>query len=305
MPPSTLPQHLWFEPTNTCNAQCPLCPTGTGQLSRPKAFLDFELYQRVIDEVRPQTVRFWHIGEPFLHPQIFEMFRYAADRGAITYVSTNGFVFYKPENIAKLLDSGLHKLILSLDGVDAETFNQYRVGVDFTKVIQGLRLLLQQRPFALEVIWQFIVMRHNEHQVEQAREIAQRLGIQFQPKTVSLDMLPEQGDPAVYLPTNEQYSRYERQDTVLTLKGGGGSCYFVHTALMINADGRVTPCAFDAQGSLPLGHLETQTVAEIWQGGRMQELRRRLEQERHLLSPCNQCSVGAPKSLSLPVPVTV
>ncbi len=274
-------------------------------MSRPKAFLDFELYQRVIDEVRPQTVRFWHIGEPFLHPQIFEMFRYAADRGAITHVSTNGFVFYKPENVSKLLDSGLHKLILSLDGIDAETFNHYRVGVDFTKVIQGLRYLLQHRPFDLEIIWQFIVMRHNEHQIEQARAIARQLGIQFSLKTVSLDMLPEQADPESYLPTDQQYSRYEWQDNALTLKSVSGTCYFVNTTLMINADGSVIPCAFDAQGILNLGDAKTQTISEIWNGDVMQELRQRLEYERKSLNPCNKCSVSAPKSISSLSPTAI
>lgn len=131
MPKTLLPTHLWFEPTNTCNAKCPLCPTGAEQLSRPKVFLDFDLYKRIVDEVRHQTIRFWNYGEPFLHPDIFAMFRYAADRGAITYVSTNGFVFYKPENIQRLLDSGLPSLMVAIDGVDAATFNQYCVGVDF------------------------------------------------------------------------------------------------------------------------------------------------------------------------------
>lgn len=90
----SLPRNLWFEPTNTCNAKCPLCPTGSGQLSCSPACLDIGFYKRVIDEVQPRTVHFWNDGEPFLHPHIFEMFRYAADCGAVTYASTNGFVFY-------------------------------------------------------------------------------------------------------------------------------------------------------------------------------------------------------------------
>jgi radical SAM protein with 4Fe4S-binding SPASM domain len=294
-----LPKHLWFEPTNVCNARCPLCPTGAGQLSRPQAFLDFGLYQRVVEEVRPDTIHFWNMGEPFLHSQIFEMFRFAADRGVMTQVSTNGFVFYQPENIPKLLDSGLHKLILSLDGIDAQTFNQYRVGVDFSKVIQGLRLLLQQRPFDLEVVWQFIVMRHNEHQVEQAQAIARGLGIPFSLKSVNLDLLPEQADADSHLPNNPQFSRYEKEEETLTLKNQNNPCYFVQTTLMINADGSVTPCAFDPQGLLKLGDVNLQSVAEIWNGEPMQTLRHQLGQERQLLNPCKNCSVGAPKAVSL------
>jgi len=289
----TLPSNLWFEPTNTCNAKCPLCPTGAGQLARPPAFLDIEIYKQVIDEVQPRTVHFWNYGEPFLHPHIFEMFRYAADRGAVTYVSTNGFVFYKPENIPKLLDSGLRVLMIGIDGVDANTFNQYRVGVDFTQVVEGLQLLLQQRPFNLEIIWQFIVMRHNQHQVETARAIAQRLGIKFALKAVSLDMLPQRADPQEHLPTDLGYSRYEWQDEALVLKGGLHPCYFVDATLMINANGDVCPCCFDAQGLLTLGNAYTQSIQAIWNGEAMRGLRRRLQQERQTLKPCNQCSVGS------------
>lgn len=288
-----LPSHLWFEPTNTCNARCPLCPTGAGQLSRSPAFLDFALYKRIMDEVQPQTVYFWNYGEPFLHPNIFEMIRYAADQGAITYISTNGFVFYKPENIQRLLDSGLRMLMLAIDGVDAATFNQYRVGVDFEKVVTGLQALLARRPFPLEIIWQFIVMKHNQHQIEQARAIARQLGVKFALKAVSLDMLPEQAKPDEHLPADLRYSRYEWQGETLLLKGGLHSCYFVDATLMINADGSVAPCSFDAQGLLTLGDANTQLIADIWQGQPLQALRRKLQQERQTLNPCNKCSVGS------------
>ena len=246
-----------------------------------------------MDEVHPKAVYFWNYGEPFLHPQIFEMFRYAADQGATTYVSTNGFVFYKPENIARLLDSGLHTLMVAIDGIDAVTFNQYRVGVNFEKVIQGLELLLQQRPFALNVIWQFIVMRHNQHQIEQARAIAQQLGIQFALKAVSLDMVPQRANLAEHLPEDMQYSRYEWQGESLVLKGGLHSCYFVDSTLVINADETVGPCCFDAQGLLTLGNARSQSIAEIWQGQPLQRLRQQLQQARPALKPCNTCSVGS------------
>ncbi len=288
-----LPSHLWFEPTNTCNARCPLCPTGAEQLARPLAFLDFDLYKKIVDEVQPVTINFWNYGEPFLHPNIFDMFRYASSRGVRTCVSTNGFVFYKPDNIQQLLDSGLHTLLIAIDGTDAETFNQYRVGVDFDKVMQGLRALAQLQPFNLEVIWQFIVMRHNEHQIQQARTMAQELGVKFALKAVSLDMLPQRADPHEHLPLDQRLSRYEWQNKALVLKGGLHSCYFVNATLMINADGSVAPCCFDAQGLLTLGKAQNESIHEIWNGQALQELRSRLQNERNSLSPCNNCSVGS------------
>jgi radical SAM protein with 4Fe4S-binding SPASM domain len=183
--------------------------------------------------------------------------------------------------------------MLAIDGLDAATFNQYRVGDNFERVVEGLQLLLQQRPFELNVIWQFIVMRHNQHQVEQARSIAQQLGIKFALKAVSLDMLPQRANPDEHLPEDMQHSRYEWQNEALVLKGGLHSCYFVDATLVINADGSVVPCCFDAQGLLTLGNVQSQSIAEIWNGQPIQMLRQQLQQNRQSLKSCNSCSVGS------------
>lgn len=136
-------------------------------------------------------------------------------------------------------------------------------------------------------------MKHNQHQLEQVRAIARQLGVKFTLKAASLDMLPEWADPAAYLPEDSHYSRYTWEEEALVLKGGLHPCYFVDATLMVNADGSVCPCPFDAQGLLTLGNANTQSIADIWTGQSLQTLRQQLQQARQTLKPCDQCSVGS------------
>lgn len=236
----------------------------------------------------PQTIKFWNYGEPFLHPDIFEMFNFASSKGIHTSVSTNGTALYMGRSVQRLIDSGLHSLTIGLDGTSAPVFNQYRVGIDFDKVMKGLKLLASYPRNQLQIYWQFIVMKHNEHQVEEARVQAQKLRIHFLLKTASLDMLDEQGSLS-YLPQDNSAARY---DSTGKLKGNDGRCSFVNSTLVINADGSVSPCCYDPQNLLNLGNVFKSKVQEIWDGYALQNVRNRLKSERSTISPCNSCSVG-------------
>ncbi len=54
------------------------------------------------------------------------MARYAHDRGIKIINSTNAHFFQNRENIDRLIDSRLDVLIIALDGVDPDTYEQYR-----------------------------------------------------------------------------------------------------------------------------------------------------------------------------------
>jgi len=119
---NAMPSHIWIEPTNRCNARCPLCPTGNGESVRPKSMLPLDTFKSIVDEVYPYTesMNLWNIGEPFLNQELFGMIAYASQHKMATRVSTNGFVFYDQSNIERLVDSGLTDLVVSLDGTTAD-----------------------------------------------------------------------------------------------------------------------------------------------------------------------------------------
>jgi MoaA/NifB/PqqE/SkfB family radical SAM enzyme len=244
------PKQLWIEVTTHCNLKCPLCPTGLGTLQRPKQHLDIGLFKRVINEVRPKKVMFWNFGEPFLHPHIYSMFEYAAGMECEGWVSSNGYALYHPNQFQKLLNSGLKYLIISLDGLDQTTIEKYRVGVDFDRVFNGLVDLMSLRSdrSGLRVVWQFVTMQHNEHQLERARRIAQNLGCLFWSKKVNLAMI--QDSKAVkhslnWLPLSPNLSRYDEAGMI---KKGLQPCHFVEQSLSCWLTVELLPAAMTHRG---------------------------------------------------------
>lgn len=297
-----LPQQVMIEPINACNARCPLCPTGRRELNRPVANIALATVQHVVDQVASsvRTLPLWNYGEPFLHPQLFDMIHYAHGRHISVVVSTNGLGLYDPADVPRIVDSGLNRLIVSLDGATPQTLAVYRVGVDLERVLAGLRLLAAEKQRRgvthPEVIWQFIVMSHNRHEIEPARRLAGEVGTRFMVKTVSLDLVdwPERDR---FLPELEEWRRYE------PTAGGGYAprlasrrpCPMPWYSLVVNSSGQVLPCCVDTRSEMVLGDVHRQSIRDIWNGPAMQDLRRALARGE-TPGPCERCTLG---SLSL------
>jgi len=90
--PLMSPVHVSIEPTNACNAQCPVCETGNNTMHRRKGLLDFDAYKILVDRIAPKTstLMYYFMGEPFLNKHAYDMIRYARDRGIYVETCTNG-----------------------------------------------------------------------------------------------------------------------------------------------------------------------------------------------------------------------
>ena len=122
-----LPTRLWVEPTSVCNLRCVMCPNK--DLSKDqKGFMDFALFRKIVDEVKDFAfdVHLLHRGESLLHPEFFEMVRYAHDAGLVTRFHTNGTLLDE-DKARRLIASGLDQFAFSVDGFDAETYEKTRV----------------------------------------------------------------------------------------------------------------------------------------------------------------------------------
>ena len=100
--------------------------------------MDIELFNKVMKELGPYlyNINLYFQGEPMLHPMFFTFLRNCRD--IHTTVSTNGH-FLSEENAEKIVKSGLNKLIVSLDGIDQETYSLYRKNGDINNVIEGIK----------------------------------------------------------------------------------------------------------------------------------------------------------------------
>ena len=177
------PYVLVIDPTNVCNLRCPLCPTGLMQRGRKAGLISWETYTRAIDAAAPWAykVNLFNWGEPLLHTHLFDMVRYAKARNLGTSLSSNLSVQISDERIDELIRSGLEYLCVSIDGATQDVYAMYRRRGDLELVLSNVRRIVKRRKELSSrtpvLEWQFIPMKHNEHEVDAARELAAQIGV--------------------------------------------------------------------------------------------------------------------------------
>jgi MoaA/NifB/PqqE/SkfB family radical SAM enzyme len=123
------PISISFEPTTSCNLRCPECPSGLRAFTRPTGMLRNDFFRETIDQLYKELfyLVFYFQGEPYLNPSFLEMVKYASSKKIYTATSTNAH--YLTDDNAKLtIESGLDRLIISIDGITQDVYQQYRVG---------------------------------------------------------------------------------------------------------------------------------------------------------------------------------
>ncbi|MGE5594989.1 MAG: radical SAM/SPASM domain-containing protein [Hyphomicrobiales bacterium] len=143
-----LPSFAQFEPVGQCNLRCQMCPIQfreEGPPFGPPAFMDFALYQRLVDEFpRLEGVHLQGLGEPLMHPRFTEMVSYAAARGAAVTTNSN-MTLMNPRKAAALIGCGLRTLHVSIDGATAATYEDIRRRGHLERVLANVRMVLGAR----------------------------------------------------------------------------------------------------------------------------------------------------------------
>lgn len=293
-----LPVSIAFEPTTSCNLRCPECPSGLRAFSRPTGMLQPQFFQSTINDLAPDIsyLVFYFQGEPYLNPAFLDMVQYAAARKIYTATSTNAH--YLNDLLARrTVESGLDRLIISIDGATQQTYQQYRVGGKLDKVLEGTANILkwkkELRSKTPLVVWQFLVVRHNEHEIPAIRQMAKEAGVDavwFK----TAQVYDFENDPNMLIPLNNQYSRYKRNASgQMVFKGNNQRhCWRLWHAPVITWDGAVVPCCFDKDAQHPMGSLQQQPFRQLWQNGAYQNFRTKVLRSRSEVDICTNCSEG-------------
>jgi len=294
------PYFLMIEPTNACNLRCPLCPTGRGTLGRETAFLPLDLFRRCIAELGRCLieVNVSNYGEPMMHKDLPAMIACAKGAGARVSIGSNGH-FLNDGSARQLIESGLDLIYISFDGLDQATYEKYRVRGSFGKVVAGVKSLLAQRkalgrtnPF---VELQFLVMKHNEQQLDGFRTLADELGADRRViKPVSFNVA-DWDDPATqaafgeFCPTNEQFQVYRREGEAWRWKRAElAFCTAPWRSLTVLADGSIVPCCRDPRGHYTMGNA-ADGVLRVWNNARFRAFRKALARRRGQMPICKVC----------------
>ena len=283
-----------IEPTTSCNLRCPECPTGMGSLSRAKGNMDLDVFRKIIDKLSPDLIylTLYFQGEPMLNPHFPEMVQMARKRNIFVATSTNGH-FLNDENVNKIIKSGLSHLIISLDGLDQQTYEKYRVDGDFHTVIEGIKRLVAAKksmhsklPF---IELQFLVMRHNEHQVKQVKEFAGHLGVD----TLSLKTAQVYNFDAdrTIIPTMKGKSRYRQlpDGSWVIAKKIRNRCHRIWSSVVVTWDGKVVPCCYDKNADHQTGNLLEEPLSELWKNQLYNTFRKTVLKNRSGIDICRNC----------------
>ena len=292
-----MPMSISVEPTTSCNLRCPECPSGLRAFTRPTGMLGIDEFKRMMDAFGKTlwSINFYFQGEPFLNKSLLDMVKWAASKGIYTATSTNAH-YFTDEVARSTVESGLHRLIISLDGTRQETYEQYRVGGQLEKVLEGTRRVIAAKRNAKSatphIIFQFLVVRHNEHQTEEALQMAKELGVdEVRFKTAQVYEY-ENGNPLI--PETEKYSRYRKMPNgkwVLKNKMED-KCWRMWQGCVVTWNGGIVPCCFDKDAQHTLGSLEKQTLKEIWSGAQYGAFRQAILTNRSQIEICRNCSEG-------------
>ena len=292
-----MPSGISIEPTNNCNLFCKECPTGTQTLTRKKGNINIETFKKSIDELYSYLINIilYFQGEPYLNKLLFEMISYANSKNTYTITSTNAH-FLDKNNSIKTIKSGLNELIISIDGTSQKIYESYRVGGDLEKVIQASKNIIEakrelkaNRPF---VVFQFLVLKTNEHQISEIKRLAKKLGVdKLQLKSAQIYDFENNSS---LIPRINKYSRYKKN------KNGNYSiksklknrCWRMWTNPVITISGDVIPCCFDKDAKYVMGNINKNSFKEIWQSKNYIDFRKRILKSRRSIEMCKNCTEG-------------
>lgn len=292
-----MPMSISFEPTTSCNLRCPECPSGLRSFSRPTGMLQEDLFKKTIDELAPTLnyLVFYFQGEPYLNKNFLELVQYAASKKIYTATSTNAH-YLTDDAAKKTIESGLDRLIISIDGTTQEVYEQYRVGGNLEKVIEGAKRMVEWKKKLKSktphIIFQFLVVKPNEHQMDDVKKLAKEIGVDEVAFKTAQVYEYETGNELI--PENEKYSRYQKNnDGTYSIKNKLlNHCWKMWHSCVITWDGKVVPCCFDKDATHQLGDVSQISFKEVWQSNAYNQFRKSLLKSRNEIDICKNCTEG-------------
>jgi MoaA/NifB/PqqE/SkfB family radical SAM enzyme len=254
-----------------------------------------ELFDRLLDEAGDYLLQcqIYGQGEPLLDwARTRAIIEKSHQRRIFTLLSTN-CTLVTPKIAEELIASGLDHLVCAVDGITQESYQHYRVGGKVVDAIDGMKRFVAERRRQnrqIEIEWQFLVHKYNLHEMDQAKRMADELG-------VFIRFAPLRGmeyEPALqehWLPSGDapfQDGRLEYGQTNSTYP-----CYFLWRSLVLNSNGQMARCLI-YQNVAEYGDLAQSTVRGLYNHPSVQRARqlfsKRAVPDGDFPAPCGNCA---------------
>ncbi|MDD2870365.1 MAG: radical SAM protein [Candidatus Gracilibacteria bacterium] len=286
---TNFPNDIMIEVTNVCNLKCTTCYSH--QDDRHKKYMDFSVFKKIIDEIpekNTKTISLYNYGEPLMHKQIGEFIKYAKLNGIKNIkIATNG-TFLTANKSVELINAGLDYLSISVDGTTQEIYEKFRVGGNLNQIIKNIQILVKLKEklgYGPIVELQFIIMSHNENQVENIKLLAEKLGVDvLRYKTV----LIKEKQWSHLIPKNNNYTRYKEVTKTI-------SCNKPNTGIVINVDGKIIPCCYITDKYIDihsLGNINDNNLEELYNSNKSQKFVNDVFRNKQNVAYCCDCEEG-------------
>lgn len=293
--PWSWPLHMQVELTSVCELECPVCPTGIGELRRSASAMDPGLFDEIMQDAGPYllTLSLWAWGEPLLHKSLGRILETAARYPVATLLSTNGQSLHTARVQDALRQHPPDYLIVAIDGLTDDVNRVYRKGARLAPALEGVRALARWkqesgagRPV---LVCRFLAMRHNEHQLPDLGRFAADAGFDLVSHRTLTIIDSAEGPHRSLVPTEEALRAYRYDDDGRVARGDF-VCQHAFSFPTILADGTVTVCEQDFNGGRAYGVLGADgTFRDIWWGARAAAVRRTVRDRPAEYSFCRNC----------------
>jgi radical SAM protein with 4Fe4S-binding SPASM domain len=319
------PYYVQLEVTTHCNLACYMCVRN--EVIKHPRHLPLADFQRLFDGIRPRRLTLSGAGEPLLNPDLVAMLAHASRHGAATMIPSNGTLLGRGELARGIVEAGLTTLKISIDAATPETYRAIRRQDCFEGIVAGIRLVdrikREQNRRTPELRLDVVILKENYREIPDIVELSRQLGVGtvfFRPvqvtgigaarETIGSDVdftglyeaVREGRARAARLGvrTNLQevardfavyQSLYVRRDAAL----GGQVCLLPWVQCFVSVKGELSPCcATYTNESFSAGNVFEEGFEAVWNGPRMQALRRQFRRRQNPFAVCRDC---IPRSL--------
>lgn len=291
--PLSTPMNLFLDPSSVCNSRCKFCPTGDGNLIRKtkrwQGQMDYNLYKKIIDDLKEfdkplNTLRLYKEGEPLLNRRLADMVRYAKESGSVKYIdtTTNGLLI-SPERMKPILDAGLDRINISVNGMSDDQYLQFTgIHVNFKKYVSNITKLYEMKgncEICIKITGDYLTEEEKTRFYNTFGNISDRIFIE--------NMAPCWPEFDVEDRLGVEITKGIYQQPI----GNVNTCPYIFYMLSINSDGTVSLCFLDWAHKLIIGDIRKQSLKEVWESDALfQHQFQNLRGNRKKNTVCAQCS---------------
>ncbi|NDW45568.1 radical SAM/SPASM domain-containing protein [Ruegeria sp. PrR005] len=279
-----IPSYFTLDVSSHCNLKCPYCATGCGQVPMDeRGYITDQDFEIIFDKIKPyaRIVDLFNWGEPFMHKGILGIVEKFSLAGIRTQISSNLSVrlFSQPE-LERIVLSGLHSLLASIDGVTQQAYEAYRKNGSVSLALRNLENIRKTRSRlnskTPKLTWAYYLNRHNETEIEAAKRMAAEMGVDIWfkelscPEDFQTTLLKRKPD-IVASPPNADQLWLPRANPGLgslvldkRLPSVCNVCRMPFEVMTINFNGDVYPCTTVTGEKFRVGNLLEESVPAIW-----------------------------------------